>query len=104
MIKSELIDKVAGAYRFRGEDWQVDKEKISADVQGHGTHVAGLICGQRVGIAPDARLISGLTLSQPQGTGTLVDLLLALDWVANRSEIQIVNISAAIPRIIIIVT
>lgn len=92
-----LIDKVTEAYRFRGNDWRVDKEAISTDVQGHGTHVAGLICGRRVGIAPDAKLISGLTLSQQQGTGTLTDLVLALDWVANRSDVQIVNISAGIP-------
>ena len=83
----ELNGKVVGAYRFIGENWQVHEEEISRDVHGHGTHVAGLICGKRVGIAPNSRLINGLTLSQPKGVGTLANLILAIDWVAiSRSD------------------
>lgn len=96
----ELVGKVTSSYRFNGDAWKVYREKRSSDLHGHGTHVAGLICGERVGISPKAKLVNVLALSQPQGTGNLSDFLLALDWVASRSDIQIVNISAGIPAFI----
>jgi len=63
----------------------------------HGTHVTGLICGDRVGIAPDARVTPVTML--PQKHGTLANFVWALDWVAAQDNIQIVNLSAGLPEL-----
>jgi subtilisin family serine protease len=96
----ELLGKVVESHRFKGSEWKVEPQNVSVDSNGHGTHVAGLICGHQIGVAPDVQLINGMTLADPKGRGTLVDLVLALEWVASRSDIQIVNISAGIPQFV----
>lgn len=67
----------------------------SIDTEGHGTHVAGLLAGRRVGVAPSATIINGTMI--PNAKGTLAHFVLALEWAASRADIAIVNMSAGIP-------
>jgi subtilisin family serine protease len=92
---AELAGRVAGAYTFNTAGWASVEQKPSVDTDGHGTHVAGLLCGKRVGVAPGAKLLSGVML--PNGMGNLSDFVLALEWASSRPEVQIVNMSAGIP-------
>ncbi|MCF0068869.1 S8 family serine peptidase [Dyadobacter sp. CY261] len=91
----ELSGKVMGAYTFNVNTWQTSFNGTSIDTQGHGTHVAGLICGKNVGVAPEAKVVSGTML--PGGRGNISDFILALEWAASDPTISIVNISAGIP-------
>jgi subtilisin family serine protease len=90
----ELDRRVAGAFTFNVAAWRPETQDPSLDTQGHGTHVAGLICGKTIGVAPDARLLSGVMI--PGGRGNLSDFILALEWAASQPEVQIVNMSAGI--------
>lgn len=91
---SELQDKVVESYSFNDRTQQIQSTPCQ-DTDGHGTHVAGLICGKQVGVAPETKLINSVLL--PRGTGKLSDLFLWLDWLGNRLDVNIANISAGIP-------
>lgn len=62
------------------------------DTDGHGTQVAGLIAGQRIGVAPGANLHSAILL--PEREGLLSRYVLALEWVMANPSFKIVNMSA----------
>lgn len=64
------------------------------DSDGHGTHVAGLVCGSNVGVAPGARVVNVLCL--PEGNGYVSDILLAIEWASQQPEISILNLSAGV--------
>jgi serine protease AprX len=58
------------------------------DDNGHGSHVTGIIAGngynslgEKAGIAPNASIVS-LKVLDADGTGTISNLIAALDWVA----------------------
>ena len=87
----ELRGKVAECHGFNPRNQQIQLIP-SQDTDGHGTHVAGLICGQQVGVAPEVSLISSLML--PNRRGNLSDLYLWLDWLGTRQDVKIANISA----------
>lgn len=89
-----LSGKVTGAFEFDPYQWSATEQQTALDTDGHGTHVAALICGRNVGVAPDAKVISGIML--PQARGNLSNFILALEWAASQPEIQIVNISAGL--------
>jgi len=89
-----LEGKIAEAYEFNVSQWQVKNTQLSLDTDGHGTHVAGLICGKKIGVAPEATVLSGVML--PKGRGTLSNFILALEWARENLNIQIVNISAGL--------
>jgi subtilisin family serine protease len=91
----ELAGRVRRAARFDVDAWQAVPLDPSVDTEGHGTHVAGLVCGQKVGIAPEAEVINGLML--PNGHGNISDFILALEWAGTQPDVQIVNMSAGIP-------
>jgi subtilisin family serine protease len=93
----EIEGKVIASYRLNPRTQEIQTVS-SEDTDGHGTHVAGLICGQEVGVAPETQLISGTLI--PGGTGKLSDLFLWLDWLAMQPEVNIVNISAGISTFI----
>ncbi|BBM86567.1 S8 family peptidase [Candidatus Uabimicrobium amorphum] len=69
-----------------------------SDGDGHGTHVAGIIAGNRrtVGIAPAAKVVP-LKVLKNNGRGSFSSISRALDWVINRvnegKQIRVVNIS-----------
>lgn len=80
----------------------VNGRKDFYDDSGHGTHVAGCICGsgrasmgRYRGIAPGCRLIVGKVLDY-RGDGMLQSMTRALEWILNNQEefqIRILNIS-----------
>ncbi len=90
----ELDGRIADAFTFDVDSWRADPQQPSLDTQGHGTHVAGLICGKNVGVAPDAKILSGVMI--PAGRGTSADFILALEWAASQPEVQLVSMSAGI--------
>lgn len=83
------------------DDYVMDSvgEYAWLDMNGHGTHVAGIIAGSgRLsgglyrGMAPNARLIIIKAFSG-SGYATIDDILDALEWVSKRKDIDIVNLS-----------
>jgi len=78
------------------------------DDNGHGTHVAGIACGNGYysgglykGVAPDAGIIAIKVLDE-EGKGNSSDVLAGLQWVADNREkynICIVNLSVGTPDI-----
>lgn len=62
------------------------------DTDWHGTHVAGLIAGRSVGVAPGSKIVS-LTMI-PNRVGSFSHYVFALEHAQARPEIQILNMSA----------
>lgn len=60
-------------------DYVGGKTKIYDD-NGHGTHVAGIICADRIGMAENARVAVFKVLDQ-FGMGKTGDSLRALEWI-----------------------
>ncbi|MEH2239716.1 S8 family peptidase [Nostoc sp.] len=90
----ELQGRVTESYSFNDRSKQIQSTS-SQDTNGHGTHVAGLICGKQVGVAPETKLIDGVLI--PRGTGNLSNFVMWLDWLALRVDVNIANISAGLP-------
>lgn len=68
------------------------------DCNGHGTHVAGTIGGQKYGVAKEARL-RGVRAVDCSGSGTLSGLLKAVDWIQqNASRPAVANFSLSTSR------
>ena len=70
------------------------------DVDGHGTHVCGIIAGQHIGIAPGADLMVASVIESETHRTSLSRISIALDWMLsqfgskeNRSKPIIVNMS-----------
>jgi subtilisin family serine protease len=64
------------------------------DTDGHGTLVAGLICGTNIGVAPEAEVVSLVML--PRGLGQISNFVHGLFWAAQQPDVRIVNISSGI--------
>lgn len=88
----EINGKVTHAVELDTETWRANVLPKTKDTTGHGTHVAGLIVGDKVGVAPGARLANVMMI--PNGAGKTSDYILALEWVASKPEIAILNMSA----------
>ena len=81
------------------------RDSRAYDDNGHGTHVAGILCGSGAlssgkyrGLAPGARLVVGKVLDE-RGDGSTDAMLKGLDWVMEireRYRIRILNISVGI--------
>ena len=76
------------------------REVRGFDVDGHGTHVCGIIAGQHIGIAPEADLMVASVIESETRRTSLSRISIALDWmisqfgsVKNRSKPIIVNMS-----------
>ncbi|MDD6491947.1 MAG: S8 family peptidase [Firmicutes bacterium] len=80
----------------------VNKKSGMYDDSGHGTHVAGCLCGSGLislgryrGIAPYSKLVVGKVLDS-NGDGQIENMIRGLEWVLKRQEeydIRILNIS-----------
>jgi subtilisin family serine protease len=69
----------------------------SRDCDGHGTHVASTAIGRRVGVAKKARVVAVRVLDC-NGTGTIADVISALNWVAkNARKPAVVTMSLGVP-------
>lgn len=86
---------IEGKSFIEGEEW--DK-----DLNGHGTHCAGIACGnvrndtgKRYGIAKDCNLKIGKVLSN-NGRGTTSSIVDAIDWAITK-QFRIVSLSLAAP-------
>ncbi|AWN22504.1 peptidase S8 and S53 subtilisin kexin sedolisin [Deinococcus irradiatisoli] len=73
----ELRGKVAAFAEFGADGNRV--QSSPHDSAQHGTHTAGLLVGNTVGVAPDAKLISALVL--PNGEGTFAQVIAGMQWV-----------------------
>lgn len=66
-----------------------------SDCNGHGTHVAGILAGKTLGVAPDASLVAVRVLGC-DGTGDKAAAIDALNWVAAQSaRPAVINLSIA---------
>jgi subtilisin family serine protease len=90
----ELQGKVLKAVEFAPPDGTPTAMAPSADTHYHGTHVAGIIAGRTVGVAPGARLCSAVMI--PGGNGWTSDFIAAMEWAAADPTVQIVNMSAGL--------
>lgn len=86
---------IEGKSFIEGEEW--DK-----DLNGHGTHCAGIACGnvrndigKRYGIAKDCNLKIGKVLSN-NGKGTTGSIIDAIDWAITK-QFRIISLSLASP-------
>ena len=80
----------------------VNHENSVYDDSGHGTHVAGCICGSGklsngkfAGIAPDGKLVVGKVLDY-KGDGIIENMIEGIDWILEckkQHDIRILNIS-----------
>lgn len=74
------------------------KGEKSTDLNGHGTHVAGIAAaknnGSRViGVSPGAKIVA-LKVFDQFGSGNTSDIIAAIDWVTEHAdEIDVVNMS-----------
>ncbi|MEW5896960.1 MAG: S8 family serine peptidase [Nanoarchaeota archaeon] len=88
--------KVIGGYDYGNDD------NNPLDVNGHGTHVAGIVASENNvyrGVAPGAKLIA-LKVFNDSGIGDSDDAILAIDWCINnasRFNISVITMSLGVP-------
>lgn len=94
----DFADRVIGFRDFVGTS------RMPYDDCGHGTHVAGCLCGNGAcsgglyaGVAPGCRILSGKLLDD-KGDGTISNMAAGIEWVLDSRElyqIKILNISVS---------
>ncbi|MBZ9713881.1 S8 family peptidase [Deinococcus multiflagellatus] len=97
----QLNGKVAGFAEFNAAGDRVQGAAVR-DTTNHGTHTAGLLVGDTVGVAPSAKIISALVL--PNNEGTFAQVIAGMQYVldpdnnANTDDgADVVNMSLGIP-------
>ncbi|MFF7167892.1 S8 family peptidase [Streptomyces sp. NPDC008086] len=63
----------------------VDGDRTAGDGNGHGTHVAGTIAGQRYGVAKNAKVVAVRVLDNAGG-GTTAQVIAGIDWVTRHAR------------------
>ncbi len=83
--------------RLRAGFSAVNDGNGTRDCQGHGTHVAGTVAGQTLGVAPAAAVVP-VRVMDCRGSGSGSQLLAGLDWIAaNGARPGVVNMSLGGP-------
>ncbi len=97
----ELAGKLQAFAEFDGEGKRV-AGAAPHDTGNHGTHTAGLLVGNTVGVAPSAKLLSALVLP-PEG-GTFAQVIAGMQWVidpdnnaATDDGADVVSLSIGLP-------
>ncbi len=93
---TDFDDRIAAFFDFTQGDIRAVAPN---DAYGHGTHVAGLIASEFIGVAPGARLI-GLKVLDEKGQGTTDNVVRAIEFaIANKHllGINVLNISLGHP-------
>jgi subtilisin family serine protease len=76
----------------------VGNDKVAADANGHGTHVAGTVAGRTHGVAKKARVVTVRVLDAA-GSGTTARVIAGIDWVTRHAKKPAVaNLSLGGPR------
>lgn len=69
-----------------GYGWDfVGNDRTASDGNGHGTHVAGTIAGNRYGVAKNAKVVSVRVLDNA-GSGTTAQVIAGIDWVTKHAK------------------
>ncbi len=69
-----------------GHGWDfVGDDRVAADANGHGTHVAGTVAGTSHGVAKKARVVSVRVLDAA-GAGTTARVIAGIDWVTRHAK------------------
>jgi serine protease AprX len=94
----DLQGKIASWMAFSPQGDQL-KGCPPYDTHQHGTHTAGTIVGGdasgiKIGVAPGAKLVSGMVLQG--GSGSLSQIFSGIEWVM-REDIHVLNLSLGIP-------
>lgn len=96
----QLAGKIAAFAEFDAEGNR--KGGSARDSTDHGTHTAGLLVGDTVGVAPSARIISALVL--PGNEGTFAQVIAGMQYVLDPDNnadtddgADVVNMSLGIP-------
>ncbi|MEV6851830.1 S8 family peptidase [Actinoplanes sp. NPDC051411] len=63
----------------------VDRDNVSQDCNGHGTHVAGTIGGSTWGVAKDVKLVAVRVLGC-DGSGSYSHIIAGIDWVTQHAH------------------
>ncbi|POX38659.1 serine protease [Streptomyces sp. Ru73] len=63
----------------------VDDDADARDTNGHGTHVAATIAGEKYGVAKKAGIVSVRVLDS-KGAGTTANVIAGIDWVAQHAR------------------
>ena len=83
--------------RLRAGFSTVNDGQGTRDCHGHGTHVAGTVAGQTLGVAPGASIVPVRVLDC-RGSGASTGVLAGLDWIAaNGTRPAVVNMSLGGP-------
>ncbi|MCU9593533.1 S8 family serine peptidase [Caldibacillus thermolactis] len=84
-LNDELKDKVVKSYNT------INKSSFTNDEFNHGTPVAGIIAGNKIGVNPNVNLYD-IQFIEEDGTGQLEHLVKGIEW-AIEEDVDIINLS-----------